>query len=42
VSKIGQGLGVPQPEGARIPSHRLHPAHAQKVMQSRVMFSDGL
>jgi MFS family permease len=34
------GLGVPQPKGARIPAHRIHPVHAQKAMQSHVMSSD--
>ena len=37
VSKIGQGLGVPQPKGPRFFAHRLHPPHARKAMQSRMM-----
>jgi hypothetical protein len=36
VSKIGQGLGVLEPEGAHISAHRLHPAHAQKAIQRNV------
>jgi hypothetical protein len=38
----GQGLGMPQPQGARLPAPRLHPLHAAKTMQSRMMFSDRL
>ena len=38
----GQGLGMPQPQGARLPAPRLHPPHAAKTMQSRMMFSDKL
>ena len=40
--KTGQGLGMPQPQGARLPAPRLHPPHAAKTMQSRMMFSDRL
>ena len=40
--KAGQGLGVPQPQGARLPYARLHPPHAAKTMQSRMMFPDKL
>ena len=29
---IGQGLGVPEPQGARVPASRLDPAHAAKAM----------
>ena len=36
----GQGLGMPQPQGARLPPPRLNPSHAAKTMQSRMMFSD--
>ncbi len=32
VSKIGQGLGEPQSEGARFLAPRLHPPHAQKAL----------
>ena len=39
---VGQGLGMPQPQGARLPAPRLHPPHAAKTMQSRMMFSDRL
>ena len=38
----GQGLGMPQSQGARLPAPRLHPPHAAKTMQSRMMFSDKL
>ena len=38
----GQGLGMPQPQGARLPPPRFHPPHAAKTMQSRMMFSDRL
>ena len=38
----GQGLGMSQPQGARLPAPRLHPPHAAKTMQSRMMFSDRL
>ena len=38
----GQGLGMPQPQGPRLPAPRLHPPHAAKTMQSRMMFSDKL
>ncbi len=29
--------GMPQPQGARLPPPRLHPSHAAKTMQSRMM-----
>ena len=38
----GQGLGMSQPQGPRLPAPRLHPPHAAKTMQSRMMFSDRL
>ena len=38
----GQGLGMSQPQGPRLPAPRLHPPHAAKTMQSRMMFSDKL
>ena len=41
----GQGLGMPQPQGARLPlprSIRLMLRHAAKTMQSGIMFSDRL
>ena len=31
-----------QPQGPRLPAARLHPPHAAKTMQSRMMFSDKL
>ena len=31
----GQGLGMPQPQGARLPPPRFNPSHAAKTMQSR-------
>jgi len=31
-----------QPQGPRLPAPRLHPPHAAKTMQSRMMFSDRL
>src|SRR6516225_5896832 len=37
-----QGLGMPQPQGARLPPPRLHPPHAAKAMQSCMMFPDRL
>src|SRR5271155_3471993 len=40
--KAGQGLGVSQPKGARLPPPRLHPPHAAKAMQSSMMFPDRL
>ena len=40
--KTGQGLGMPQQQGARLSAPRLHPPHAAKTMQSRIMFSDRL
>ena len=40
--KTGQGLGMPQPQGARFPQARLHPPHATKAMQSTIMFPDRL
>jgi len=30
--KARQGLGVPQPQGARLPAPRLHPPHVEKAM----------
>jgi len=33
---------MPQPKGSRFLARRLHPAHAQKAMQSRMMSSDRL
>jgi transposase len=37
----GQGLGMPQSQGARLPAPRLHPPHVE-TMQSHMMFSDTL
>jgi hypothetical protein len=42
LSTTGQGLGMPQPQGPRLPAPRLHPPRAAKTMQSRMMFSDRL
>jgi hypothetical protein len=39
--QTGQGLGI-QSQGARLPAPRLHPSHAAKAMQSRMMFPDRL
>jgi HAD superfamily hydrolase (TIGR01509 family) len=39
---LGQGLGVPQPKGARILAPRLNPPHDQKTLQSGLKSSDGL
>src|SRR5271168_4037452 len=33
---------MPQSQGARFPAPRLHPPHAEKTIQSRMMFSDRL
>src|SRR5271169_4269721 len=33
---------MPQSQGARLPAPRLHPPHAAKTIQSRMMFSDRL
>ena len=38
----GQGLGMPQPQSARLPAPRLHPPYAAKTMQPPMMFSDKL
>src|SRR5258705_4380420 len=40
--KARQGLGEPQPKGARVLAPRLNPPHAQKTMQSGVKSPDGL
>ena len=40
--RTGQGLGMPQQQGARLSAPGLHPPHAAKTMQSRMMFSDRL
>ena len=42
LSTTGQGLGMPQPQGARLPAPRLDPPHAAKAIQPRMMFSDKL
>ena len=31
---------MPQSQGARLPAPRIHPPHAAKTMQSRMMFPD--
>src|SRR5271168_895531 len=40
--KARQGLGVPQPQGARLPQARFHPPHDAKTMQFKMMFPDRL
>jgi transposase len=40
--RLAKDLGMPQPQGARLPPPRLHPPHAAKTMQSKMMFSDRL
>src|SRR5208283_1931641 len=39
---VGQGLGMPQPQGARLPPPRLHPPHAAKTMQPHMKLPDRL
>src|SRR3982750_1595390 len=31
----GEGLGMPEPQGARIPAPRVHPPHAAKAMSNQ-------
>ena len=38
--RLAKDWGMPQPKGARISAHRLNPPHAQKAMQSNMMFAD--
>jgi site-specific DNA recombinase len=38
----GEGLGVPQSKGSRIPPPRIRPSHVAKTMHSRMMFPDRL
>src|SRR3954466_6384325 len=38
----GEGLGRPEPQGARIPAPRVHPPHAPKAMSNQQMIPDGL
>ena len=38
----GQGLGKSQPPRPRIPTPRVDQAHAEKAMQSNMIFPDGL
>ncbi len=40
--KARQGLGEPQPKGARVLAPRFNPPHAQKTMQSGLRSPDGL
>src|SRR5512134_213515 len=40
--KARQGLGMPQSQSTRLPQTRLHPSHAAKTMQFKVMFPDRL
>src|SRR5271154_3916824 len=40
--QTGQGLGEPQPEGARLPAPRLNQTHGQKALQAVEMFPDRL
>jgi hypothetical protein len=42
MSPIGQGLGKPQSQGARIFAPRLHTPHGQKAMQGIEMIPDRL
>jgi site-specific DNA recombinase len=42
VPEASQGLGEPQPQGARLSAPRVHPPHAEKALQSRMMFPDRL
>src|SRR3954452_23900644 len=37
-----KGLGKPQSKSARLPAIGVHPPHAEKAMQSNVMFPDRL
>ena len=37
-----QGLGVPQPQGPRLPAPRLHPPHAAKALSENIMIPDRL
>src|SRR3954451_5840934 len=37
-----KGLGKPQSKSARLPAIGVHPPHAEKAMQSSVMFPDRL
>ena len=39
---VGQGLGVPEPQRARLPALGLRPPHAPKAMPKHNMISDGL
>jgi transposase len=38
--ETGQGLGKPQPEGARLPARCFHQTHGQKAMRALEMFPD--
>src|SRR5271170_4667543 len=38
----GQGLGMSEPKGARIPALGIHPAHAAKAMSGNAMIPDRL
>jgi len=38
--QAGQGLGVPEPQGAHLPAPRLHTPHAKKAMPNKEMISD--
>jgi hypothetical protein len=40
--KAREGLGKSQPQGACFPAPRLHQAHVEKAMQSRVNSPDRL
>ena len=42
MSLARQGLGEFQSESARVPASRVDPPHAEKAMQSRIMFPDRL
>jgi len=42
VQTARQGLGKSQSQGARVSASRLHQAHVEKAMQSRMIFPDRL
>src|SRR3954464_3733117 len=40
--QTGEGLGEPELQGARLLASRFHPPHAEKALQSHMMFPDRL
>jgi hypothetical protein len=40
--RLAKGLGMSQPQGGCLPQARLHPPHAAKAVQSKMMFPDRL